>query len=429
MTKVGAVAVAALLVLTAAPAEAGSMTVRVSVALGATAGNDVSVEPDVSRNGRYVSFESDASDLVPDDHNNQRDVFVRDVVAGTTTRVSVGENGGDAAGRSSGASISAGGRYVAFTSTARNLAAGEDSGLDSDVFVRDLLRGTTVRASLTSTGHEPAYGCIDPAISANGRYVAFRSVARNLVPGDDNGTYDVFVRDLAAGTTELVSVATDGGAGSSGSWELSISDSGRYVSFGSWADNLVPGDGNNWYDAFVRDLATATTTRVSVDAGGGDAFRGGGSPSITGDGRYVAFVSRSHLVPGDGNELLDVYVRDLVAGTTVRASLDETGGDPESDVDDPSISDDGRFVAFYSWATDLVPGDESFSPHVYVRDLVAGTTTRVDVTPDGSAPSGTTRAPQISGDGRAVAYESESFDIAPPDDNAADEDVFLRILR
>jgi Tol biopolymer transport system component len=321
---------------------AASMTVRASVDTEGGDPNRDSDRPSMSGNGRYVAFQSFASDLVPGDGNGTYDVFVRDLVSGTTVRASVDTEGGDPDGFSLFPSISANARHVAFYSLASDLVPGDGNGTD-DVFVRDLVSGTIVRASVDTEGDDPNSESQFPSISANGRYVAYTSDASDLVPGDRNGTNDVFVRDLVSGTTVRASVDSEGGDPNSSSFSPSISANGRYVAYTSFASDLVPGDGNGTYDVFVRDLVSGTTVRASLDTEGGDPNSSSFERSISANGRYVAFSSdASDLVPGDGNGAADVFVRDLVSGTTVRASVDTEGGDPNSFSSSASISPNGR---------------------------------------------------------------------------------------
>ena len=213
-----------------------------------------------------------------------------------------------------------------------------------------------------------------PAISADGRFVAFVSFATNLVPGDSNGRGDVFVRDRLTQTTERVSVDSAGTEGNSGSDGPSISANGRFVVFWSDATNLVRGDTNGVADVFVRDRLTRTTERVSVDSAGNEGNGASGlhshsEYSISADGRFVAFVSSAtNLVPGDTNGAADVFVHDRLTRTTERVSVDSAGNEANSSSFDPVISADGRFVAFSSAATNLVPGDTNEQPDVFVRD-------------------------------------------------------------
>jgi Tol biopolymer transport system component len=251
---------------------------------------------------------------VPGDTNGASDVFLRDRLAGVTRRVSVGAVG-QANGDSAEPSISADGRFVAFSSQASNLVPGDTNGT-SDIFVRDMLTGVTRRVSVGAAGQANG-GSLSPAISADGRFVAFNSYASNLVPGDTNGTTDIFVRDLLARVTRRVSVGPAGQGNSDSSGAPAISADGRYVAFFSHASNLVPGDTNGAYDIFVRDLLAGVTRRVSVGASG-QGNRDSLAPAITADGRSVAFVSASfNLVTHDTNRAWDVFVRDPLLDATI----------------------------------------------------------------------------------------------------------------
>ncbi|MEO8196181.1 MAG: hypothetical protein ABI689_05620, partial [Thermoanaerobaculia bacterium] len=251
-------------------------------------------------------------------------------------------------GGSSAPSTSADGRYIAFQSSAPNLVAGDTNNLD-DIFVHDRQTGVTTRVSVDSAGAEGNSDSAAPSISGDSRYVAFSSAASNLVAGDTNGSEDVFVHDRLTGTTTRVSVDSAGAEGDSYSYEASISGDGRYVAFASTASNLVAGDTNSIDDIFVHDRQTGATTRVSVDSFGVEGGSGSTSASISGDGRYVAFASyASNLVAGDTNLNSDIFVHDRQTGTTTRVSVDSTGVEGDGYSSAPSISSDGIYVAFTS---------------------------------------------------------------------------------
>jgi Tol biopolymer transport system component len=343
---------------------------------GSTAGG-------ISADGRYVAFQSDAPNLVAGDTNRVPDVFLHDRRTGRTSRVDTGPHGRQANGASGFGTISADGRYVAFESLASNLVAGDTNGA-TDVFVRDLVTGKTRRASVSSQGREAR--CKDrcestePALSANGRYVAFQSSAANLVRGDTNRLGDVFVHDRRTGRTKRVSVTSAGkqaGADrtNNGSNAPAISADGRYVAFHSADSNLVPGDTNRTFDIFVHDRQTGRTTRASVSGNGRQANGESlGALSVSADGRYVAFTSlASNLVPGDANEITDVFVRDLRTGKTILASLGaagEQGGDASA-VSGIAFSADAQVLAFSSWASNLVSGDTNSAVDAFLRDFGA----------------------------------------------------------
>jgi len=270
-------------------------------------------EPEaMSPNGRYVLLSSYATNLVPGDTNSSADIFLRDRTAGTTERIDVSNSEEQADKGSSGyASLSDDGRFVAFESGSTNLVPGDTNGV-FDIFVRDRQAGTTERVSVSSTGAQGNRNSFDPYLSADGRYVAFYSHATNLAAPDQNGTIsDVFVHDRETGKTELVSVSEPGALGDGESAIPSISADGRYVVFQSSASNLVTGDTNGVIDIFLRDREAATTRRLSVSAAGAQSDGDSISPVMTADGRYVGFPSGAgNLVAGDTNGVYDVFVVD-----------------------------------------------------------------------------------------------------------------------
>jgi Tol biopolymer transport system component len=408
---------------------ASVMTVRVSVDTGDGDANGASYRASISADGRYVAFVSRADDLVPGDANGLADVFVRDLVAGTTVRGSVDTSGGDPNGPSAWPILSTDGRYLAFESSASDLVQGDTR--RNDVFVRDLVTGTTTRVSVNMNDATANGVSKKPSITADGRFVAFQSLASDLVVGDRDRAEDVFVRDLVSGTTVRASVSVDGGDPNGdlywNSYAASINADGRYVAFASFADNLVEGDGNGTDDVFVRDLIAGTTTRVSIDMHGGDPNGYSNAPSISSDGRHVAFQSSAFdLVAGDKNPRPDVFVRDLMARTTSRVSVDAQGGDSNDSSHFPVISADGRYVAFESFASDLVVGDGNRKEDVFLRNLQGGTTVRVSVDTAGADANGVSKGGAISGDGRAVAFESTASDLVTGDGNGV-SDAFARL--
>lgn len=362
---------------------------RVSVAGDGAQSNGYSFAPDISDDGNRVSFSSLASNLVTGDTNGldgwDPDVFVRDRRAGTTVRVNVASDGSQATGNGSwiASSISGNGKYVTFSSLASNLVAADTNG-GYDVFVRDLERDITTRVSVSSTvppvpGVEGVGVSVRGSISFDGRYVAFESNAPNLVVGDTNMAYDVFVHDRLEATTIRVSVADDDSEGHSSAGEVgvvpAISADGDAIAFNSPADNLVVDDTNRTYDVFVRHLPSATTTRVSVASNGtqGNYQSGGGNrlrvAAVSDDGNRVAFRSdATNLVAGDTNNCEDVFVHDRRTAVTTRASVAGDGSQANGCSGMPTITADGRYVGFGSAASNLVPGDTNRASDVFVHD-------------------------------------------------------------
>ena len=366
-------------------------TIRASVSSAGVQGNsfsDTSYPPALSADGRYVAFQSNASNLVSGDTNGTWDAFVLDRTNGVVTRVSVSSSGvqGNAL-TANRVSISADGRFVAFASSASNLVSG-DTNNAADIFVYDRQAGTTTRASVATDGTQANSQSFEPALSGDGRYVAFESDASNLAAGDTNGAYDVFVHDLQTGQTVRVTDVAAGGP-SNGAFGPSISADGRFVAFSSGAPNLVPGDTNGADDVFVQDLVTGATVRASVATDGTQGNDLSFQAALSADGRYVTFYSQaSNLVAGDTNGRQDVFVHDMQTGQTTRVSVSSNGVQGNSDSFAPSLSADGRYVAFRSSASNLVPGDTNAVEDVFVYDRQTALTSRVSVANDGTQGNG-----------------------------------------
>lgn len=403
-------------------------TTRVSVDSIGVQGNRNSWLPSISGDGRYVVFVSDATNLVPSDTNSEKDVFLHDRQTGETTRVSVSSSGVEGNRSSWEADISANGQYVAFSSLATNFIA-PDTNVNHDIFVRDLATGETTRVSVSSGGNQGSGASIQPRITADGRFVVFTSRATNLVVGDTNASDDIFVHDRQTSQTSRVSVSTGGGQSDGVSQRPSISADGRYVAFWSSATNLVADDTNGQIDVFVHDRQSGQTSRVSVSSNGEQANNNVSAyASISADGRYVVFYSgASNLVSGDTNMAGDVFVHDLQTGQTSRVSVasDGTQGNATSDIS--WISADGRYVAFFSSARNLVAGDTNNSTDAFVHDRQTGRTTRISVDSSGTqgnAGTGSTDPLSISADGRYVAFFSKASNLVAGDTNGY-QDVFV----
>ena len=416
--------VLALLLLPAASAGPGAI-LRVSVATGGEQANGRSFFPAVSADGRFVAFYSDASNLVAADTNRARDVFVHDRQTRETARISVDSSGAEANGDSFAPAISADGRFVVFSSAASNLVAGDTNG-DDDIFLRDRQENTTTRVSVALDGREANGGSYSPSISADGRRIAFVSDATNLVPDDTNTVRDVFVVDRQAATTMRASVNSAGDVQANvDSVTPVISGDGRFVAFTSFADNLVAEDLNESSDVFVRDLQTNTTTRASEYQGGFEADFDNFRPSISADGRFVAFDSdAANLAWGDTNDTFDVFVKDRQTDILTRVSVNDAGEEGSGDSLRPAISADGRTVAFYSEVSSLVPGDTNGVSDVFVHDRRSRATKRVSVTATGAEANGDSVRPAISADGRLVVFESDATNLVAGDSNQF-TDIFV----
>ena len=391
----------------------------------------------LSASGRFVAFVSAAPSLVPGDSNGVTDVFVRDLVRRRTWRASMASSGAESDGPSRKPSISADGSVIAFPSSATNLVPDDRNGVP-DVFVRDRATGLTLRVSKGGRGEADA-ASLAALVSADGRTVVFSSDASNLVAADRNGTMDVFSTDRVTGRTSRVSVGPFGESWSR-SEASSIDARGLVVAFRSYATNLVYGDWNAKADVFVFDRRTGLTERVNVSSTGEEAraatFRG----VISGNGRFVGFRSRArNLVPGDTNNALDAFVHDRWTRVTRRISVASGGAEADARAFDrstrrsffmsrPFLSADGRYAAFTSRASNLVPDDRNGVSDVFVHDLLTGLTARVSVSADGAEADGASFVSGISGDGSVVAFTSLAGNLVPGDTNGR-RDVFVARLR
>jgi len=397
----------------------------------------------ISADGRFVAFESWASNLVPGDTNQTADVFVHDRRTGATTRVSVDSNGTEGnldsyLGRTP--SISSDGRYVVMSSDASNLVPGDTNGV-MDVFLHDRQTGSTTRISAGPAGAEATLRSWEPALSADGNRIVFASLDAGLATVTAAVAPTIYLHDRTSGRNSLVCLATNGAQADGYSLHPAISADGRCVAFRSQATNFFPGDSPQVFSQiYVRDLAAGVTTRVSVDSRGVPArpardhttFLHTDDPSLSADGRFVGFSSEAgNLVAGDNNSAFDVFLHDRSTGTTTRVSTHPSGGSANGPSSGMRISADARFLAFSSAASDLVPGDTSPGYEAFVHDRLTGTTTRVSVRSDGRQGAGTPPniavaafVDSISEDGRFVTFGSEYSNLVPGDTNAT-TDIFV----
>lgn len=411
-------------------------TVRVNIGTHGKQADGATSGVALSADGRNVAFSSWATTLVRGDRNDTSDVFVRDLAAGRTSRVSVSAAGEEGNGASLATSISADGRFVAFPSAASNLVPGDENGVP-DVFVRDRLAGTTTRVSVGPDG-EANGKSLAPYVTGDGSAVVYSSYASNLVPDDRNAAMDVFLVQLPSLRTRRIDTPMFGE--STGRTEASsISEDGRVVAFRSFCPDLVGHDRNGRADVFVFDRRTGVTSLENVSSDGAQAHDATYRGMLSGDGRFVGFRSRaSNLVPGDTNDALDVFEHDRLTGRTTRVSVASDGTQADaSGLDEntresqfmsrPFLSGDGRFAAFSSRASNLVPGDTNGEPDVFVHDLETGRTIRVSVGPGGLQANGPSFVSGISADGRVVAFTSFATNLVPHDTNGR-KDVFVAYL-
>jgi uncharacterized repeat protein (TIGR01451 family) len=419
--------VAAVLFATAvlaAPAGSSGVTRRVSVDDTGTQGNSFSFQPAMSGNGQIVAFVSNASNLVIGDTNGLPDVFVHDLGNGLTERVSVDNDGMQAGEASFDPDISDSGRFVVFQTFGALVA--DDTNNTGDIYVRDRQTNTVRRVSVDAAGTQANGNSSQAAISADGRTVAFVSFASNLVPGDTNAVNDVFVKDLETGTISMASISSSSVQANNQSDGVAISADGRVVAFRSFATNLVPDDTNSTTDVFVHEVDTALTERVSVNSDEQEANLTSQNSALSADGRLVAFDSAgTNLAPGDTNGVGDIFLRDRFEGTTTRVSVtlsgeQATGGGSLV----PDITPDGRFVGFRSSATNLVPDDTNSTGDIFVKDLSTGAVDRVSVASDGTQADARSLAFSLDSVGRVVAFESDATNLVGGDTNNQ-RDVFV----
>ena len=401
--------------------------------------NGDSVNPSLSNNGRYIVFESysDYDDLfLLNKTNYNTNIFIRDLDRDTVNLISKSSINNESNGDSKNADISSNGRYIVFESDANNLIDNdslEDNGGYNDIFLWDLETKTNQRINLAYNGFQANSSSYNPKISDNGRYVVFESNASNLVRYDSNYNRDIFVRDLVNGTTKKVSLTADNYQSNSDSYNANISANGHYIVFESNADNLVADDTNYDRDIFIRDFVDNTIKRVSIGNDGSESNYNSYNPDVSIDGRYVVFESYAdNLVSDDTNNSRDIFVRDLFTHTTKRVSVsnDIFGTQGNSGSYNPSISADGRYVIFESYADNLVSGDTNNSKDIFVRDLIANTTKRISLTNDPEDLQGNNDSynSSISVDGRYVVFNSNANNLTIEDNDDYSNDIFIRDL-
>jgi len=440
----------------------GRGTRRVSETVDGLDPNEKSEKPFLSQDGRFIAFQSESTNLIAGDTNGQIDVFVAPSAGGASVLVSSAADGtiGNNLSRLAtpnhglpGNAISLDGSRVAFTSLASNLVAG-DTNNDWDVFVKDLQDGSVWRASVATGGGEvsrpadierwedAAVLSGEPALSHDGRYVAFSSYSTGLVAGDANALMDVFRHDLATGDTVLVSRSTTGAQGNGDSDMPSVSQDGRCVAFRTLAGNLnddpTAPDTNFQYDIYVRDMAAGTTRRISMGFDGSQPDDVSYYPRLSADCSQVVWLSwATNLVPGDTDDTLDVFMRGVNGGPITRVTTNAAGQQGNLRTGGPAtINQNGRYVSYYSWATNLVPDDNNtFCNYtvivdstncidVFVKDVWTGAVTRVSLTAAGAEAFNNNQDPSISGNGTSLAFGSYAANL-DPDKTTGFQDIFF----
>ncbi|WP_370943620.1 TolB family protein [Amycolatopsis sp. cg5] len=375
--------------LVTVPASAATPVIQVISRTPAAEGNDSSSDPATSADGRYVVFASYATNFIPGNTNGSQGIYVKDTVTGVISHASAAANGTQADADSESPSISADGRYVAFTSVATNLVPGDTNGV-RDVFVKDIRTGAIVKASTAESDFA--------TISADGRHVSFRS-----------GT-SAYVKNLDTAETKLI-------VANAPATTYPLSADGRLAVFAT-SGALVAGDTNNVSDVYLKDSQTGTLSRISTTATGGQSAGGGTAPTISADGKFAAFESAAaDLVPSDANGAADVFVKDLAKGTIRIGTVTAAGAQANGAATEPKLSANGRYLAFASAATNLVPGDTNGADDVFVKDLDKGTVLRTSVAAGGAQAEADSDNVDLSGNGRVTVFRSESANLASADGN------------
>jgi hypothetical protein len=364
-----------------------------------------------------VLFVSNATNLVPTDTNGCWDVFVHDRLTGKTTRVSVDSSGVQANGDShvfeSRPAMTPDGRFVAFASHASNLVAGDTNGC-VDVFLHDRQSGRTSRVSVDSAGREANgdSGWRGVSLSSDGRFVFFTSLASNLVADDHNDVSDVFVHDMVSGTTTRLSVPASGSESKDYSYWPCASADGGMVVFTASGDDLVPGDHNLMPDIVLCNRASGVLTLVSVASDGRQADDASDLATLSADGSRVEFTSAARNLdpdkPGSGT---DLYVHDVAAGTTRWVSPKLDGKDGGGGCYEGTLSGDGRVVSFDEFPQLFLP------QMIHCRDVDVEHSMLVTVSSDGEEGNNNSGGPVLSGDGRICAYASLATNLVAGDTN------------
>ncbi len=399
----------------------------VSVSSAGTLANKDSYYSLISADGRFVVFQSDANNLAAGDMNGQQDIYRRDLLTNTTELASKAMSGNAGNGIAVAPAISGDGRFVAWSTNASNIVSGDTNGT-WDVFLRDMSSGTNMRLSLTSTGAEASLRSDQPRMSPDANWITFESNA-DLVPGDTNGLQDIYRLDRATNTLALVSTSSTGVQGNGVSYAAEPSHDGRYVVFFSTASNLVAGDTNSQGDVFWKDMQTGTLLRANVSSSGVQANNETIWPSISGDGQTVTYCSAAgNLVTGDSNNNWDAFAFDIATLTTTRLNVQPNGAQANSYTRSPTaMSADGRLVVFASLGTNLVPGDTNNVQDVFLRDRLLQVTKRLNFSFDGSQANSDSFVPHITPDAKVLTFTSTASNIVAGDTNGF-RDIFASFL-
>ena len=391
-------------------------------------GNDQTFKPHITADGHYMTFYSLGNNLVPNDANNTLDLFRQDLQTGELLRVSSPALGAPTSAVTDyEVDMSPDGRYVLFSSNADGLVADDNNHVE-DLFVRDMVTGSITLVSRKSDGGIANNASWNGHFSPDGTYIVFTSRASDLSPtiSDTNGVQDIYTRDLVSGAIERISLTSAGAQGSSigDNWDAKYTPDGKYIVFSSIETGIVPVTGTS--EIMMKNLATHELTLVSADKFG---TRGSGhskQAQISADGHYVVFASAAENFAGvvDANHCYDIYRKDLRDGTIELVSKNLSGYAGNGDSVKPQISADGRYVVFESDATNLAVGDNSLTTDVYRKDMVTGEIVRLSSTVEGGdgVSGGKALSPTMTADGDIVVFDS--FSRLTPDDTGNDRDIY-----
>lgn len=402
--------------------------IRVSTSATGEQTNDISELPSWSPDGTRLAFTSHASNLVPGDTNDAKDVFVKDLATGAVQRISTDPTGAQGNHDSYTPVWSPDGRSIAFGSFASNFVAGDTNAL-GDIFVKNLVNGAIQRISTDSLGREGNQPSGEQTWSPDGSKIAFTSQASNFAAGDVNGQSDVFVKNLSDGALRHVSTDAAGVPANGYSAGPAWAPDGQRIGFRSYGNNLVPGDTNISVDLYVKTLLGGAVARVSTDSSNGQVNGESSGLAWSPSGTQIAFISKaSDLVPGDTNKKDDVFIKDLTSGAVTRLSTDASGTESNDWAGAPGWSPDGKRIAFNSAASNLVPGDSNGFGDIFVKALADGSIERISTNASGGQSDGYSLSVfNWSPDGTRIAFTSEATNLVPGDTNGI-QDVFIKTV-
>lgn len=404
-------------------------TSRISVDSNEQEANGNSINASISADGRYVVFDSVATNLTTADNNSTWDIFLRDRLNQNTIRLTAGLAEGESDGASIDPVISDNGTTIVFSSSATNLVD-DDTNQVADIFRFDMINSELIRISVNQDNDEGNDDSDAPDVSADGRYIVFESNATNLTSDtDSNSATDVFLFDSLTGQTERISVSSEEEEGNGISRNPSVSDDGRFVVFDSQSNNLVDNDNNNASDIFLRDRLLGETRRINIDNNNNEANGDSEIPVISGNGSVVAFRSiASNLVENDNNNVRDIFVKDLIDNISSRVSISSSGAEGDaSTFSSPSIDASGRYIVFYSAASNLVDNDINVAWDVFVHDRELQLTFLASVSGNGDHGNASSFVPAISAGGHYVVFGSVASNFVPVDNNES-WDIFTHIF-